>query len=189
MAQQRKTRYWQTRSERLQALANRFIYSRSYILLYLTLAFLSLISIAVSLQEKCPTPLFVSLEFVINIATIIEVAVRLIALKKAYWKSVWNQLDVALVILCTITLVWLAISNCSAGEQNEALFDTILLVVRNGFQLFRLLTMARKNKHTLLTRTSIVDFTAVREDDNNLLRRLEDQDEEQRFWHDYENII
>ena len=74
---------------------------------------------------------------------IIEVGIRLLALRRSYWRSVWNIIDTVLVALCAITLIVLA-SGCSASERNEAIFDTILLVIRNVIQFFRLFMMVRK---------------------------------------------
>lgn len=53
-------------------------------------------------------------------------------------------MDAMLVLLCVVTLLILIFADCSAGERREAMIDTMLLVVRNGVQLYRLITVARK---------------------------------------------
>ncbi|KAI8878251.1 hypothetical protein K501DRAFT_258891 [Backusella circina FSU 941] len=124
-------------------MANRFIYSRFYIGLYFLLATLSFITIMMSLRETCPSTLFLVFEVIINFAMIIEVSTRLLALGKGYWRSIWNILDTILVGLCVITLLVLT-TGCSVLEHNEAIFDNVLLVIRNGFQCGRLVTMLRR---------------------------------------------
>ncbi|KAI9318109.1 hypothetical protein BX666DRAFT_1856687 [Dichotomocladium elegans] len=157
-----RTQHGLTKSEMIQGMANRFMYSQFYIIFYLALALLSLISILLSLQDTCPTLLFIIFESIINFAMIAEVGIRLVALRRAYWKSVWNIIDTVLVALCAITLIVIA-SGCSAGERSEAILDTILLVIRNCVQFFRLFMMVRKNKHSLSARSARVDFDDVRE--------------------------
>lgn len=146
----------------IQGMANRFMYSQFYIILYLCLAILSLVSMILSLRDTCPTLMFIVFESVINFAMIIEVGVRLLALRRAYWNSVWNIIDTILVTLCAITLIVIA-SGCSAGERSEAIFDTVLLVIRNCIQFFRLFMIVRKNKHSMTARSARVDFDDVRE--------------------------
>ncbi|ORY93985.1 hypothetical protein BCR43DRAFT_495675 [Syncephalastrum racemosum] len=153
-----RTQHSLTRSEMVQGMANRFMYSQFYIALYVSLALLSLISIILSLRETCPTTLFIVFESIINFAMIIEVSIRLVALQRAYWRSVWNIVDTVLVAMCAITLIVLA-SGCSASERSEAIFDTILLVIRNCIQVFRLFMMVRKNKHSMNARSARVDFS------------------------------
>ncbi|KAI7861805.1 hypothetical protein BDF14DRAFT_246808 [Spinellus fusiger] len=138
-----RTQHSLTKTEMVQGMANRFMYSRFYSVLYFGLALLSLVTIVMSIRETCPSFLLIVFEGVINAAMIIEVGVRMVALRSAYWRSLWNGVDTVLVGLCAVTLVVLA-SGCSATERNEAIFDTALLVIRNCFQLTRLLMMVRK---------------------------------------------
>ncbi|KAI8380901.1 uncharacterized protein BYT42DRAFT_593008 [Radiomyces spectabilis] len=155
-----RTQHGLTKSEIVQGMANRFMYSRYYIALYIGLALLSLVTIVMSIKETCPSLLFIIFEAIINLAMIIEVTVRLLALRRAYWHSVWNIIDIVLVGLCAITLVVLA-TGCSVGERSEAIFDTVLLVIRNSFQVFRLFMMIRKNQYSLNARSTRVDFDAL----------------------------
>ncbi|CEP18379.1 hypothetical protein [Parasitella parasitica] len=143
-----RTQHGLTKSEIVQGMANRFMYSKFYIGLYLGLAILSFVSIVMVSYS------------IINFAMIIEVATRLLALGRRYWKSVWNIVDVILVGLCAVTLIVLT-TGCSVGERSEAIFDTVLLVIRNGFQLFRLFMMLRKNQYSLNARSTRVDFDDI----------------------------
>ncbi|KAI8979190.1 hypothetical protein BDF20DRAFT_868102 [Mycotypha africana] len=155
-----RTQHSLTKSEIVSGMANRFMYSKFYIGLYLSLAMLSFITIIMSLKETCPTALFIVFEAIINFAMIMEVIIRLLALGKRYWKSLWNIIDIILVGLCAITLIVLT-TGCSVSERNEAIFDTVLLVIRNGFQLVRLFMMLRKNQYSLNARSTRIDFDDI----------------------------
>jgi len=70
-----------TRREVFQNLANRILYSKFYMILYLVMAILSVWSIFLSFQQGCSSSsLFIVLESIINGTMIAEVAVRLTAL-------------------------------------------------------------------------------------------------------------
>ncbi|CAO3649942.1 unnamed protein product [Cunninghamella echinulata] len=163
-----RTQHGLTRSEMIQGMANRLMYSNFYIALYLILGILSLISIVMSIQETCPSLMFIIFEAIINFAMIIEVSIRLVALRRVYWQSIWNIIDIILVGLCVITLIVLA-TGCSATERKEAIFDTILLVIRNCFQFCRLFMMAKKNKYSINARTTRIDFSDLPEERNTSL--------------------
>ncbi|CAO3607284.1 unnamed protein product [Cunninghamella blakesleeana] len=163
-----RTQHGLTRSEMIQGMANCLLYSNFYIALYLTLGILSLISIVMSIQETCPSLMFLIFEAIINFAMIIEVSIRFLALRRAYWQSIWNIIDTVLVMLCVITLIVLA-TGCSASERKEAIFDTLLLVIRNCFQFCRLFMMAKKNKYSIHARTTRIDFSDLPDEHNTPL--------------------
>ncbi|KAI8328231.1 hypothetical protein BC941DRAFT_445336 [Chlamydoabsidia padenii] len=152
-----RTQHGLTRAEMIQGMANRLLYSNFYIALYLCLGILSLVSIIMCLQETCPSRTFILFEAIINFAMIIEVTIRVLALRKTYWQSLWNVVDIILVGLCVITLILLA-TGCSTTERTEAIFDSILLIIRNCFQFFRLCRMAKKNKYSIYAKTTRIDF-------------------------------
>lgn len=78
----RRSLYALTRKEITRGIANRFVHSRTYIILYLTMAALSITTVALSLGSGCPPAAFYILEFVINSAMILEVTIRLVAFGK-----------------------------------------------------------------------------------------------------------
>lgn len=59
-----------------------------------------------------------------------------------FWKSYYNTLDLAVTVLCGITILVIFFKGCSA--KGEEVFDTFLLVVRNLFQFGRLALVMRK---------------------------------------------
>ncbi|ORZ23211.1 hypothetical protein BCR42DRAFT_404254 [Absidia repens] len=178
-----RTQHGLTRSEMIQGMANRLMYSNFYIALYLGLGLLSLISIIMSIQETCPSLTFIIFEAIINFAMITEVTIRLLALRTAYWQSIWNIVDIVLVVLCAITLIVLT-TGCSASERNEAIFDTLLLVIRNCFQFFRLFMMAKKNQYSIQARTTRIDFSDLPDNRHPSVDFTRDQRLDQSFLDD-----
>ncbi|KAF9317274.1 hypothetical protein BGZ91_005400, partial [Linnemannia elongata] len=132
-----------SRREVFQNLANRIIYSKFYMILYLIMAILSVWSIFLSFHQGCSSSsLFIVLESIINGTMIAEVALRLTALGKNYWRSTANILDIILVLFCFITLI-LVLQGCGSGHEAEEVLDTILLILRNAVQSWRLYTMIK----------------------------------------------
>ena len=68
-----------TRKEITRGIANRFVHSRTYIILYLAMAALSVTTVVLSLKDGCPGIAFYVLEIIINTSMIAEVVVRLVA--------------------------------------------------------------------------------------------------------------
>jgi hypothetical protein len=68
-----------TRDEIRKGIANRVLHSRTYIILYLAMAALSITTVVLSMREGCPGLAFYILEMVINSAMIAEVVIRFFA--------------------------------------------------------------------------------------------------------------
>jgi len=92
---------------------------------------------------------------------IAEVVTRFLALRKLFWKSMFNIIDIILVALCAITLLFIIKGGCS--HKGEEVFDLILLVSRYVIQIVRLILMYRKNNKNRIARSATVDFTNVRD--------------------------
>ena len=71
--------YALSRSEVTRNIANRFVHSRIYVILYLVMASLSTTTVILSLQDGCPGLAFYILEIIINVAMIAEVSIRFVA--------------------------------------------------------------------------------------------------------------
>ncbi|KAF9914679.1 hypothetical protein BX616_007792 [Lobosporangium transversale] len=150
-----------SRREIFQNLANRIIYSKFYMVLYLVMAILSIWSIFLSIQQGCSSSaLFIVLESIINGTMIAEVALRLTALGRTYWRSSSNILDIILVIFCFITLI-LILQGCGSGHEAEKVLDTVFLILRNVVQFWRLFIMIRKNSLIANPRVAAIDFDNV----------------------------
>lgn len=92
---------------------------------------------------------------------IAEVLLRLTALGKNYWRSTSNILDIVLVFFCFITLI-LVLQGCGSGHEAEEVLDTVLLILRNAVQGWRLYTMIKKNSLIANPRVAGIDFDNVR---------------------------
>lgn len=68
-----------TKDEIAKNIANRFVHSGTYIVLYLAMAGLSITTVVLSLVNDCPTLPFYILELIINGAMILEVGIRFVA--------------------------------------------------------------------------------------------------------------
>lgn len=58
-----------------------------------------------------------------------------------FWQSTLNIVDVLLTGLCVLTLGYLIVGDCSDAQAREAIADTLLLTVRNGMQLARVISV------------------------------------------------
>jgi hypothetical protein len=112
---------------------------------------------------------------------IVEVVTRLLALGKLFWKSIFNIVDISLVLLCVITLLFIISGGCS--HKGEEVFDLILLVVRNFVQFGRLIVMVTRNKENRKARNATVDFTNVRDPSVSI-----DIDYSAYSWEDDDNL-
>jgi len=155
-----RTQHSLSRREIVHGIANRIIYSRFYTWLYLGMVLLSVVSISLSLTNECQTTGFLILEVIINTVMIAEVITRFLALGKLFWKSVYNIIDITLVVLCITTLLFIIDGGCS--HKDEEVFDLVLLASRNLIQIARLFAMLRKNKKNIDARNATVDFSNVR---------------------------
>jgi hypothetical protein len=105
------------------------------------------------------------------------------SLIQQFWKSTFNIVDLCLVLLCAITLIVLFFSHdCSPyrrgeeppgpgedigntserGGKSEELLDSLLLILRNGAQLFRLLSVVRRSSSNVTTRVPNIDLDDAR---------------------------
>ncbi|KAJ1965519.1 hypothetical protein GGI12_000700 [Dipsacomyces acuminosporus] len=146
-----------TRQEILHGAANRLLYSQFYTFYYIGMLALGLVSLVTAFVEKCPSLFFIILESVMCICMILEIVTRGIAVGKSFLTSWWNYFDIVIVLLCGITLILLT-RGCSASSNSEELFNTIMLVIRNGAQISRLLATLRKNRRQLDARGMNVDL-------------------------------
>ncbi|KAJ1912512.1 hypothetical protein H4219_005574 [Mycoemilia scoparia] len=94
---------------------------------------------------------------------------------KDFWKSPWNYFDILIVLFCLITLILLS-KGCSPSYNSEELLNTILLVVRNAFQVFRLLATIRKNQRQASALDASIQFDDGSSRNPNILDDIEDID-------------
>jgi len=154
-----RTHYALTREEITKGIANRFVHSKTYILLYLGMAALSVTTVVLSLAEGCPPTAFYVLEIIINGSMILEVTVRLVAFGRRFWKSPFNVVDLCLTVLCVITIMVVFFAGCGSRSRDEELFDNLLLVARNVLQFGRLAAVMRTSGRSLFGGPKPIDLS------------------------------
>ncbi|KAG9086698.1 hypothetical protein FS749_003444 [Ceratobasidium sp. UAMH 11750] len=175
----RHSQYGLTRNELTKAVANRFVHSRAYVVLYLGMAALSATTVALSLSDGCPGTAFYVLEVIVNTAMIAEVTIRFLAFGRQFWKSPFNVLDLLLTTLCIVTLLVLVLAGCGSTSKEEELLDTLLLAFRNIMQFGRLAAIMRQSGQSLFARPRDIDLSLPTHHDNQTTTRLDiDLDED-----------
>lgn len=170
-----RSHYALTRREATKSLANRLIHSRAYIFFYLAMTALSVTTVVLSLVKGCPGLPFYILEVIVNSAMILEVAIRMVALSKQFWRSLFNWVDVAVTLFCVVTLIVIVSTPCAS--KGEEVFDTLILIARNIVQFGRLLAIMRKSGTSIFARPKPIDLSRARAMDID----MDDEDEEQEF--------
>jgi len=170
-----RSMYALTRQEITQGIANRFVHSRVYIILYLSMTALSVTTIALSITDGCPGLAFYVLEIIINTSMIVEVAIRFVAFGRQFWKSPYNLMDLIITVICAVTILVIFFAGCGSTSKEEELLDTLLLVSRNVLQFVRLASVMRQSGQSIFSRPRPIDLRGGR---TNLDIDIEDDDEE-----------
>ncbi|KAI0003644.1 hypothetical protein BJV74DRAFT_764084 [Russula compacta] len=167
-----------TRDEIRKSIANRAIHSRTYIVLYLGMAALSITTVVLSIREECPGLAFYILEIIINSAMIAEVVIRFLAFGRQFWKFPFNVFDLVVTVFCVLTLLVILFAGCGATSKEEEIFDTLLLVTRNVLQFGRLANIVRQSGQSIFARPKPIDLSAARRAGVSLDMDLELSDDE-----------
>lgn len=159
----------------LRVSANRFTYSKQYIVFYILLTLLSIATVGISFaaSKGCPHWSFFILESIVLLALIAEVIIRIISLGKHYWKSWWNIADAILMGLCIMTFC-LVFAGCSTSVRRERQSSTVLLVVRNLIQVVRLVNLLWRNRNNFNNKQVDIDLGDVEDLGFKLLPGEED---------------
>jgi len=169
--------YALTKKEITQGIANRFVHSRVYIVLYLSMTALSVTTVALSITDGCPGLAFYILEIIINTSMIVEVAIRLIAFGRQFWKSPFNIMDLIITMICAVTILVIFFAGCGSTSKEEELLDTLLLVARNVLQFVRLASVMRQSGQSIFSRPKPIDLRRGRRNLDIDIEDDEDDDE------------
>ncbi|KAJ1862633.1 hypothetical protein H4R99_005584 [Coemansia sp. RSA 1722] len=160
-----------SREEILRGAANRLLYSKFYTYYYIGMFLLGLISLVTAILESCPSVFFITIESILCICMMLEIITRAIAMHMSFLTSWWNYFDIVIVMFCGITLILLS-RECSAGSNSEELLNTVMLVIRNAAQVFRLMATLRKNRRQMAAQ----DVNVSLDDGAAVLGFIEDMD-------------
>ena len=106
-----------TRDEIAKGIANRFVHSRTYILLYLVMAALSITTVVLNMVTGCPGVPFYVLEFIINTAMILEVSIRFVAFGRVSWLPKYVRALLA-QFLFPIAILEILVERCRPDTYN-----------------------------------------------------------------------
>jgi hypothetical protein len=151
-----------TQDEIRKGIANRLLHSRTYIILYLVMAALSITTVVLSMREGCPGLAFYILEIIINLTMIAEVAIRFLAFGRQFWRHPFNVFDLVVTVFCVLTVLVIVFAGCGATSKEEEIFDTLLLVTRNVLQFGRLANIVRQSGQSIFARPKPIDLSAAR---------------------------
>ncbi|KAI0319765.1 hypothetical protein OF83DRAFT_1054432 [Amylostereum chailletii] len=154
--------YALTKGEITRGIANRFVHSRVYIVLYLAMAALSITTVVLSLKDGCPGFAFYILEIIVNTSMILEVVIRFLAFGRQFWKYPFNVFDLIVTLFCAVTLLVIVFAGCETATKEEEIFDTLLLVARNVLQFGRLASVVRQSGQSIFARPKPIDLSAAR---------------------------
>ncbi|CAN6634967.1 hypothetical protein TRVA0_015S00298 [Trichomonascus vanleenenianus] len=171
-----KSQFSPSKWDLIRVTANRFTYSKEYIVAYVLLTILSIITVSLSLATPtgCPHITFYIFEIIILIALLLEVGIRMVALRRFFWKSWWNVADAFLMIICVITLA-LVFAGCSKNVRIGRRAFTSLLIIRNGVQIVRMVNLIWRNSNNINNRQIDIDLDQVQDSGFILLPEEENE--------------
>ena len=162
------------RTSRLSAMANQIYFSKPYTVFYVgmlvvnAVLFVLLVKQAIAAQTPLPGAPWTSiqiLEIVISVAFCIEVGLRIISMGSSYWRSCGNMFDAAIALFSLSSLILLFRDVALAVENFEEAIISVLLLLRYGVQLARLIAMLRNQQlqQRWTHNDVVIDFSSLRD--------------------------
>ncbi|KAF0735068.1 hypothetical protein Ae201684P_002462 [Aphanomyces euteiches] len=165
-------------SEYAMVVASRLYFSAFYRTVYLLMIASSIACVAWTILNHWRTPtskLFISLEILLCSMLVVEVLIRMLALKRKFWTRWSNLFDVAATIL-SIVSVALYFQQEGVVEELEEVAADFIMMFRNANQYMRLAVFL-KNRKLLVTQKTAdsngIDFDDLDEEQSNTLLTLE----------------
>ncbi|KAG9403445.1 hypothetical protein AC1031_006085 [Aphanomyces cochlioides] len=165
-------------SEYAMVVASRLYFSAFYRTVYLLMIVSSIACVASTILNHWRTPtskLFISLEILICSMLVVEVLIRMLALKRKFWTRWSNLFDVAATIL-SIVSVALYFQQEGVVEELEEVAADFMMMFRNANQYMRLAVFLKNRKLLVSQKTADsngIDFDDLDEEQSNTLLTLE----------------
>lgn len=161
-------------SECVLTVARRFVYSQANTVAWFTLiignVFCLFWTLANHLGKKGghDENWFILLEILLNVAMILEIAMRILALGIHFWLEWHNLVDVAVMGLCAVaTSYYLVLHNTLRGEE-ALIADELLIILRCVVHVFRLCLFFKNRKAVKFcddtcgnSDSDMIQFTAI----------------------------
>ncbi|CAK4208924.1 hypothetical protein LEN26_001590 [Aphanomyces euteiches] len=152
-------------SEYAMVVASRLYFSAFYRTVYLLMIASSIACVAWTILNHWRTPtskLFISLEILLCSMLVVEVLIRMLALKRKFWTRWSNLFDVAATIL-SIVSVALYFQQEGVVEELEEVAADFIMMFRNANQYMRLAVFLKNRK--LLVTQKTADSNGIDFDD------------------------
>ncbi|KAF0689662.1 Aste57867_18899 [Aphanomyces stellatus] len=170
-------------SEYAMVVASRLYFSAFYRLVYLVMIASSIACVAWTVLNHWRTPtsnVFISLEILLCSMLVVEVIIRMLALKRKFWTRWSNLFDVAATVL-SIVSVALYFQQEGVVEELEEVAADFMMMFRNANQYMRLAVFL-KNRKVLMSKKSAdvsgIDFDELDEEQASMLATIDHFDDE-----------
>ena len=175
-----------SRCELCSMLASRIYFSKLYIVFYLFMILLNVVSISIILTSYKMysykiSPGLIVLEIIINLLLVLEISIRFLSQGENFWKSWWNTLDMLITILCLFSVFALII--LPAEDEIEEVFATTLVGLRYIMQGLRIVLLIRAGRASQIRHTfdvTEIEFSTIQQhgfDEENISNKLHNNGE------------
>ncbi|OQS06051.1 hypothetical protein THRCLA_01885 [Thraustotheca clavata] len=159
-------------SEYAMVVASRLYFSAFYRVVYLLMIATSIVCVLWTMLNHWHTPnssLFISLEIMLCCMLVIEVLIRMLALKRKYWLKWSNLFDVMATVLSVVSIT-LYFKQESVVEELEEVAADFVMLLRNAVQYARLAVFL-KNRKVLLPKNeaTTIDFDDLDEEEHQIM--------------------
>ncbi|ETW06918.1 hypothetical protein, variant [Aphanomyces invadans] len=171
-------------SEYAMVVASRLYFSAFYRTVYLIMIASSVACVAWTVANHWRTPtsdVFISLEILLCCMLVVEVVIRMLALKRKFWTRWTNLFDVTATVLSIVSIA-LYFQQQGVVEELEEIAADFMMMLRNANQYMRLAVFL-KNRKMLTSQKSAdsngIDFDDLDEEEQAtmLMQPAQDDDE------------
>jgi hypothetical protein len=168
-----------SRAEMLVTINTRLKNTVTCIIIYIALMILNIFVMSWELAGRGWHPVIVFIELLLTLFIVIEVALGIYGLGRAYFANWMNRVDFGLAILCVLFFILIISSSSSPNNISSSFMselDALLLAFRFLFQVARLGTLIYRSRQAALMQTQEeIDFNNV-----SLEACVEEEEEEEQ---------